>query len=168
MRHVRVLIVLICLGLVALPGFARAQTCNNTIVGGLFNGAVAITVTSLAFGTYSPQAAGNQQSSVTITASCSGGLLGGTLPPFTVAMSAGNGSVTQRQMLSGTSALRYQIYTSASLSTIWGDGTGSTSTVSGGNTGTASQTLTGYGVVTASQYVTPGSYADLITITVTY
>jgi spore coat protein U-like protein len=168
MRHVKALIVLLGLALVVVPGTARAQTCNNTIIGGLFNGAIAVTVTSLAFGTYSPQAAGAQQSSVTITASCSGGLLGGTLPPFNVAMSAGNGSLTQRQMLSGTSALRYQIYTSASLSTIWGDGTGSTSTVSGGGGGTASQTLTGYGVVTASQYVTPGSYTDLITITVTY
>jgi spore coat protein U-like protein len=168
MRTMNKRLVLIALGLVSLPGMAAAQTCNNAFIGAIFNGAIAVTVSPLSFGAYSPQAAGAQQSNVTVTATCSGGLVGGTLPPFTVAMSAGSGSLGQRQMLAGTSALRYQIYTSASLSTIWGDGTGSTSTVSGGGNGAASQSLTGYGVIAASQYVTPGSYADLITVTVTY
>jgi spore coat protein U-like protein len=164
----RVLLVLLTVCLLALPGQGRAGTCNNTIIGGLFEGAVGVSVTSLAFGTYSPQATGAQQSSVTVTASCVGGLVGGTLPPFTVAMSAGNGTLSQRQMLAGTATLRYQIYTSASLSTIWGDGTGSTNTVSGGGGSSATQMLTGYGVITANQYVTPGSYTDMITVTLSY
>jgi spore coat protein U-like protein len=71
-------------------------------------------------------------------------------------------------MTSGTYSLHYQIYTSAALSTVWGDGTGSSSTVAGGNGGVASQTLTGYGVISTSQYVTPGSYTDTITVTLTY
>jgi spore coat protein U-like protein len=168
MHRIKILILLLGISLCSLPGMARAQTCNNVIIGNLFYGYIAVSVTSLSFGAYSPQASSAQQSSVSITASCTGGLLGATLPPFTVAMSTGNGSFTQRQMLSGTNSLHYQIYTSASLATVWGDGTGSTNTVSAGNNGMASQTIIGYGVITANQYVTPGSYTDLITVTVSY
>jgi spore coat protein U-like protein len=167
--YVRIFAVLLGLGLLALPGVARAQYCNNTLIGGLFYGYVSVSATSLAFGAYSPQAAVAQQSTVTVTAACAGGLVaGGTLPPFTVAMSTGSGSFAQRKMTSATYSLKYQIYTSASLATVWGDGTGSTSTVPGGNGGVASQTLTGYGVISTSQYVTPGSYTDNITVTLTY
>jgi spore coat protein U-like protein len=148
---------------------ARAQTCNNALVGNLFYGYVSISATSLAFGAYSPALATPQQSTMTVTATCTGILTpGGTLPPFTVAMSAGGGAFTQRLMSSGTHTLRYQLYTSATFSTVWGDGTGSTSTVAGGNNGLTTQTITGYGLIPISQYVTPGSYSDTITVTVSY
>lgn len=169
MHYVRVLAIFLGLSLLALPSMARAQTyCNGTLIGGLLYGTPAVSATSLAFGSYSPQASLAQQSNVTVTAACAGGLAGGTLPPFTVAMSTGSGSFSQRKMISGTYSLKYQIYTSASLSTVWGDGTGSTSTIAGGNGGTASQTLTGYGVISINQYVTPGSYTDTITVTLSY
>jgi len=151
-----------------LPGRAEAQTCNNAFIGNIFNGAMAISTTSMAFGTYSPASAAPTQGNEVITAYCFGGLLGATLPPFTIAMSAGGGSFTQRLMASGTVTLRYQIYTSAALSTVWGDGTGSTSTVSAGNDGMTSETITAYGVIPARQFPTPGSFTDAITVTVTY
>jgi spore coat protein U-like protein len=168
MRILRHLILGLLLLACILPGAARAQYCNNQLIGGLFYGAVAVSVTSLSFGAYSSAASTDSQSNVSVTASCFGGLVGGTLPPFTVAMSAGGGTFAQRRMQSGTATLRYQIYTSAVLSTVWGDGTGSTSTVGGGNTGTTSQTIMGYGVIPSGQYVTPGSYTDNITVTVSY
>jgi len=154
--------------LATLPGTAAAQTCNNELIGNLFYGGVAVSVTSLAFGTYGPSALTPQQSNVVITASCAGGIVGGTLPPFTIAMGMGNGSFAQRVMKSGSYSLNYQIYTSAVLATVWGDGTGSTSTVAAGNNGQATQTITGYGIIPAGQYVTPGSYLDTITVTLTY
>jgi spore coat protein U-like protein len=166
--YVRIFAVVMGLSLLALPGMARAQTyCNGTLIGGLLYGSPYVSTTTLAFGAYSPQASTAQQSTVTVTAYCVG-LFGGVLPPFTVALSTGSGSFTQRKMTSGTYSLHYQIYTSAALSTVWGDGTGSSSTVAGGNGGVASQTLTGYGVISTSQYVTPGSYTDTITVTLTY
>jgi len=154
--------------LAALPNSAAAQTCNNTLIGGLFYGYVGVSVTSLAFGNYGPAAPSAQQSNFVISVACTGGLAGGTLPPFSIALNTGSGSFSQRVMKSGSNSLNYQIYTSAVLSTVWGDGTGSTGTVAGGNNGLASQTITGYGAIPAGQYVTPGSYLDTITLTLTY
>jgi spore coat protein U-like protein len=152
----------------AVPGIARAQTCNNTLIGGLFYGGIALSSTSLSFGNYMPAAVTPLSSTFVITARCSGGLVGGTLPPYTIALNAGSGSFTQRMMKDGTAVLKYQIYTSAALSAVWGDGTGTTSTVAAGNDSATTDTITGYGVVTPGQFVLAGSYTDTITITVTY
>jgi len=152
----------------ALPHGAAAQTCNDTLIDGILYGYVAVSVTSLAFGTYGPAATNAQQSNFVVTVFCTGGIGGGTLPPFSIALSTGSGSFSQRVMKSGSYALDYQIYTSAVLSTVWGDGTGSTSTVAGGNNGLASQTITGYGAIPARQYVTPGSYLDTLMLTLSY
>ncbi len=168
MRIMKSLVLASVLLAFAIPVAARAQTCNNQFIGAIFNGYTAINVTSLAFGAYSPANASAAQSNVQVTAYCTGGLLGATLPPFTLAMSAGGGSFTQRKMAAGGATLKYQIYTSAADTTVWGDGTGATSTVAGGNNGVSSQTITGYGVIPVSQYVTPGSYTDTITVTITY
>jgi len=168
MRQLTRLVVLAVLLVGAPLGGARAQTCNNTFLNSLFTGIITVSTTSLAFGAYSPALGTPQQSNMSVTATCVGGLFGATLPPFTVAMSAGGGSFAQRLMYAGQATLRYQIYTSATLTTVWGDGTGSTSTVAGGNNGQTSQTITGYGVIPIGQYVTPGSYNDIITVTITY
>ncbi len=154
--------------LAAMPNTAAAQTCNNTLIGGLFYGYVGVSVTSLAFGTYGPSAMAPQQSNFVVSVACTGGIVGGTLPPFSIALSAGSGSFSQRVMKSGSYSLNYQIYTSAVLATVWGDGTGSTGTVAGGSNGQATQTITGYGAIPAGQYVTPGSYLDTILLTLTY
>jgi spore coat protein U-like protein len=160
---------LLALAFFAMPGNAHAQTCNNTLIGGLFYGFVGGSVTSLSFGSYSPAAGTPQQSNFTVTLSCTGGLIGGTLPPFTLALNAGSGTIAQRTMTAtGGTPLKYQIYTSAGLSTVWGDGTAASSTVPGGGGSSATQVITGYGLIPAGQYVTPGSYTDTITITLTY
>jgi spore coat protein U-like protein len=95
--------------------------------------------------------------------------------PFTVALNAGStpgDAFAQRLMGSGANTLQYNLYTSAALTTIFGDGTGGTGTVPG----------TGLGVATANsvqvfgqlpdnatnQAAVPGSYSDTITVTVTY
>jgi spore coat protein U-like protein len=168
MQRLKILCLILFLLFASLPHAAKAQTCNNTLIGGLFYGFIAVSVTSLAFAPYSPASPLAAQGNVVITASCTGGLFGGTLPPFTVSLTAGGGSFTQRLMANGAASLKYQIYTSAALSTIWGDGTGSTTTVGGGNNGQTSQMLTGYGQIPPGQYVTPGGYTDNITISIVY
>jgi len=146
--------------------------CNNTLVGGLLDGYIAGSSTSMAFGTYNPGQTTATTATATITLSCTGSLLGALgpsyLPPYTMSLSTGGGTFAQRLMTTGSTTLKYQIYTSSAYSTVWGDGTGGTSTVAGGNDGNQSESVTAYGSIPPGQYVKPGSYTDTITATITY
>ena len=98
--------------------------------------------------------------------------------PFTVLLNGGSGggTVAQRLMQNGTNHLQYNLYTDSGLTTIFGDGsgTGGSKTVNGTGAGTAvanAVQVPVYGQVpdsAANQVVLPGSYADTITVTVTY
>jgi spore coat protein U-like protein len=69
-------------------------------------------------------------------------------------------------MVNGAALLGYSLYRDSGLTQNWGVTIG-TDTASGTGNG-AAQPITVYGQVPAGQYVTPGSYADTITATVTY
>lgn len=84
---------------------------------------------------------------------------------FTVSLSAGSGTYTQRIMSGGANQLGYNLYTDASRTTVWGDGLGSTSNVSA--TG-SSIDLPVYGRIPAQQNVPASAYADTMTVTVAY
>ena len=120
--------------------------------------------TSVAFGTFNPFGS-PATSNGTITVACTGGGVGNT---YTIALSAG-GAVTYatRKMTSGTNTLNYNLYTSSALSSIWGDGTGGSATITGSNEKSTSN-FTVYGKLPTPQGVTPSSYSDIITVTVTY
>jgi len=134
--------------------------------------ACSVTATGVAFGTYVPSSTSN--STGTVTVSCSALL--GVLFSWTIALNAGvnsGGSFSNRRMASGSSYLSYQLYTNSGHTTVWGDGTGGTSTVSGsclisllGIPCTGSATV--YGQIPALQNPSPGAYTDTITVTVTY
>jgi spore coat protein U-like protein len=64
-------------------------------------------------------------------------------------------------------SLAYQLYTSGTFSSIWGDGTGGSVTVSGNGDGTA-QALTVYGRIGTAQFVPAGNYSDRVAVTVNY
>ncbi len=100
--------------------------------------------------------------------------------PYTVALSAGanaeGNDVTNRAMVATvggtTERLGYQLYLDAARSNVWGDGSGTNSSV---KTGTGAglllaqpQTLVVYGQVAGEQDVPPGNYTDTVTATVTY
>src|SRR5690242_1116346 len=120
--------------------------------------------TSVAFGTINPFGSAITPNG-TITVACSGGGTGST---YTIALSTGNsGSYSTRQMQSGTNTLNYNLYTTSALSSIWGNGTGGSATVTGTNT-KATSNFTVYGKLPTPQGVTPSSYSDTITVTVTY
>jgi spore coat protein U-like protein len=74
-------------------------------------------------------------------------------------------------MSGGGVNLPYQLYTSATRTVIWGDGTGGSSAVNGADSlprdgGTTVFTV--YGQIAARQIVTPGAYIDSILATVNY
>ena len=78
-----------------------------------------------------------------------------------------SGSVATRTMESGGNAINYSLYTNSSHTTIWGDGTSGTSTVTHNGTGSTTS-LTIYGQVPSQPPPPVAAYSDTITITVTY
>jgi len=84
-----------------------------------------------------------------------------------VSLSAGHSnSYAARVMSSGRNSLNYNLYTSASRSIVWGDGTGGSSTMT--VAGDATTTLSVFGQIPAGQDVGAGSYTDNILETVEF
>lgn len=103
--------------------------------------------------------------SSTLTVTCT------NTTPYTVALDAGthagSSSFAGRSMKNGSYSMGYQLYVNSGRSTVWGDGTGGSSTASGVGTGSA-QSITVYGRVPSLTGAVPGTYTDTITVTVTY
>ncbi len=92
--------------------------------------------------------------------------------PYTVALDAGSnaGGATafgNRSMTNGSELLGYQLYLNPGRTTVWGDGTGGSSTQAGTGSG-SDQTLTVHGRLPILSGAVPGSYADTVTVTITY
>ena len=154
------------LGFVVLgltPTFAVAQTNPATTTFGVSTTVLKdciVSATALGFGNYTG-AVNTAQSTVTVTCTNS--------TTYTVGLGPGLASgatVTTRQMQNGAALLNYGLYSDSAWTTNWGN-TLATNWVSGTGNG-AAQNLTVYGQIPAAQYVTPGSYADTISVTVTY
>jgi spore coat protein U-like protein len=124
----------------------------------------------VAFGAYNPLpgAASDTTGSVTLSCNISAGSVSYTMALTT----GGSGSYVPRQMSSGASHLNYNLYLDSARTTVWGDGTGGTQTLSGTSpivVPSYTQTDNVYGRILANQQSTPpGSYSDTITVTVTY
>lgn len=123
--------------------------------------AASCTVSSsgVAFGAYDPTDAADTRGTGTVRLSCDASV------SASVALSGGGGSTIDHAMSNGVSQLGYALYADAQRSTIWGDGTGGSQTVS--FDGTAVDHAI-YGAIPARQRVTAGSYTDTITLTVSY
>jgi spore coat protein U-like protein len=128
-----------------------------------------VSANPLSFGMYQP-GQGGMSASTTLAVRCTKGA------PFSVALNAGTGggTVAQRMMSMGASKLQYNLYTTPAHTSVWGDGTQSTATVSGTGRGLMSSgaiTQTVYGQVpdsAANVDLAPGLYTDTITVTVSY
>lgn len=124
-----------------------------------------VTATAVSFGTYLPFSATPTDSTGSVTIGCR--LVG----PYTVSLNAGlhgGGNFSNRRMSSGPRFMSYQLYTNATRTTVWGDGTGGTSVVSGVCSSVCNSNNTVYGRIPARQVVTPGTYTDTILVTVTF
>jgi spore coat protein U-like protein len=136
----------------------------------------AVSTPGLSFGSYDVYAAGATNGNATLTVRCD------LNPPpgsadinYTISLATGSGnSFVQRQMKSGANTFGYNLYTTNAYSVVWGDGTGSSATVSGSmrlkNTNPSqSNTHTVYGRIPALQDVAVATdYQDNVTVTVTY
>jgi len=125
-------------------------------------------VADLAFGAYDPAAAGS--GSTTLSVTCTDGTI------FRVGADEGlnAASVTTRSMklTTGTDLLAYSLTIGTNggthLGSNWGNDTAAgTDTVNGTGDGTT-LSVTIDGDIAAAQYLTPGSYADTVTVTIWY
>jgi len=151
---------LVVLGLTSTSAVAQTNQATTTFgVSATVLKDCIVSATALAFGNYTG-AVNSNTSTVTVTCTNS--------TTYTVGLDAGlgGGTVTTRQMKNGTVKLNYGLFSDATWATNWGNTSG-TNWVSGTGNGTG-QALTVYGQIPAAQYVTPGSYADTITVSVTY
>lgn len=152
--------------IVLASGAAHAETSTTNL-------SVTATVTPNCTASSSPVAFGSVDVlsgvSVDATGSVTVTCTNGTGWAADAGLGAGAGATyTSRKMTSGTDLLNYVLYTDASRTTVWGDGTGGTATVSNTGTGSA-QNFTVYGRVPVGQTSVPvGSYADTVVVTITY
>jgi spore coat protein U-like protein len=154
---------------VLAAGLAQAATTTTTFaVTATVQSTCSATAATLAFPNYTP-GGGAQTGNTTISVKCT------KSTPFTVSLNAGSttgDAFTQRLMAFGTNTLQYNLFTTAALGTVFGDGTGTTSTVAGTGLGVATAaSVQVFGQVpdnTTNQAAVPGGYSDTITVTVTY
>lgn len=133
-------------------------------------GSCSVSATSVLFGTYDPASFTPRNGTGTVTLNCT--IVLGLLDTWTLLLSRGGSSTyLPRRLASGANTLNYNLYTNAARTTVWGDGSAGTSTMSNSSTlsiGTSSVEYTVYGQIPARQDRPPGTYSDSITVTVNY
>jgi spore coat protein U-like protein len=150
-------------------GAANAGTTTTTFaVTATVQSTCSATATALAFPAYIP-GAGAVTNNSTISVRCTKNT------PFTILLNGGStagGTVAQRLMAFGANTLQYQLFTSTAFTSVFGDGSGTSHTVTGTGSGVGTaNAVTVAGQVldsTANQLAVPGNYTDTITVTVTY
>jgi spore coat protein U-like protein len=122
-----------------------------------------VTTTPVSFGAYNVYATTSPATTGQVTVSCNP-----ASTPYTIALNGGlHGNISQRKLKQsgGTDNLLYNLYTDATMTTIWGDGTSSNGvTVASSN----STPLIVYGGMKPLQDINTGTYTDTVGITVTF
>jgi spore coat protein U-like protein len=118
-----------------------------------------LSTSGIAFGGYDPFINQNVDSAATINVTCD------ETTAYSIALSTGSGTYETRVMTSGLHHLLYNLYLNASLTTVWGDGTGQSATLSDTQ---AVANYTVYGRIPAGQNAHVGVYSDTIVITLTF
>ena len=127
--------------------------------------ACTISATSVAFGSYDVFAVAPTDSTGTVTYRC-----GPSDHHITITISRGSSpTFTPRTLVNGPARLQYNLFRDAAFATLWGDGTGGTSTYFIVNPpNNQNVVLTVYARVPAEQDVPAGAYADVVVVTLEY
>lgn len=119
-----------------------------------------LSVQGVAFGAYDVFSSQSLDSTGNIAVSCD------VATSYTLTISPGAGSYASRAMTNGPHRLNYNLFTDATHTTVWGDGTGGSASVAGAGGITANHTV--YGRVPAGQNAYVGAYGDNLTVTLTF
>lgn len=137
---------------------ACAQTCS-------------VASSGLTFGTYDPFASTAASITGTVSVTCQAVVAIGLTYSIQIG-TGGGGAFSGRALASGSGRLSYQLYTTTTRSTVWGDGSGGTGVVSDGYLlaalGSNTKTYTIYGSINARQMVPAGAYSDTSTVLIVY
>ena len=127
--------------------------------------ACTITTTGVSFGTYDVFNSSATTSTGTVTYRC-----GNSDHNITITLSSGSsGTFTSRTMKKGAENLTYNLFMDAAFTSVWGDGSGTTTTYHIGNPPNGTDvSLTVYGQVPAQQDVSAGSYTDTVVATINF
>lgn len=131
-----------------------------------------VTSSPMSYGNYDGSLANPTISSATVSISCTALALPTTVT-FRISLIGGTGGQAARQLPSGTERLNHQIYTDASRTIVFGDGTGGTAQLTGSGTANLLTPLrrdfTVYGRIAARQRAPrAGIYQDILTVQMTY
>jgi len=123
-----------------------------------------ISTTSVSFGSYDVFASTPTDTTGTVSVTCTGNA------DVTITLTKGSSSTFNPRMLGGgADTLNYNLYKDAARTSIWGDGTGSTSTYTQvGVPNNTAQNLTIYGRIPAAQDVRAGTYTDSVTVNIDF
>ena len=155
--------------LVASSTAAKAATVTTTFtVSATVLSSCAVSATNLAFGSYDPNAATDNDATSAVTVTCT------LLTPYHVQLNEGvnsvGGAVTARRMKGpgASDYLNYALYQDASRTLNWGktDGVDTVDDTGAGILLPVAHTV--YGRITKNQDVNTGAYSDTITVTVSY
>ena len=142
-------------GVVKLLLVAGLQTISSS----LWAATCVVSTSGIAFGGYDPFVNQHVDSVANISVNCD------ETTSYSIALSTGSGSYDARAMTSGIHQLLYNLYSDATLTTVWGDGTGNSSTVSDTQ---AIGSHNVYGRIPALQDAYVGVYSDTIVVTLTF
>jgi len=123
--------------------------------------ACTLNVTGVNFGSYDVFSNAALDSTGNIDVNCPSGV------GYSMALTEGGGTHTQRVMGSGAHRLNYNLYTAANRAVVWGDATSGTVTVNGTGIGVSVNHAV-YGRIPALQNVHAGSYSDIIIVALTF
>lgn len=118
-----------------------------------------LNVQPVGFGNYDFQSSQNLDSVGHVIVTCD------VSTSFSIALSPGAGSFTARTMQNGVYQLAYNLYTDATQTTVWGDGSGGSAIANGSGTN-VDQVV--YGSAPAGQNPYVGTYSDVITVTLSF
>jgi spore coat protein U-like protein len=148
---------------------ANTKTANFAVKATLLK-SCSVHAAAVAFGAYTPGGGPITNAGSAVTLNCTRNTT------YTVALNRGStagGTIAQRLMGNGANKLEYNLYTTAALTTVWGNGTGTSVTQAGTGAGmsVAATPYTLYAELpdnAANKNVPPGAYTDTVTVTVTY
>jgi spore coat protein U-like protein len=148
------LIVIVSLFLMS-EAYAASSICNFQ------------TVTDVNFGSYDVLSSLNNDSTGSFVVDCSASW---TTVISSIGISPNSGGFNPRKMklTTGTDLLDYYLYTNSSRSTIWGDGTQGSSTVTSSVQKNHPLTITIYGRIPPGQNVGIGNYGEVLIITINF
>jgi len=135
---------------------------NLLMVSGASAASCTVSSSGVSFGSFSPLTLSSVDSNGSITVSCTDD------SSYSITLSTGSGTYSQRRMVSGGYDLYYNLYWEVTYQQIWGDGTSGSYTVSHPVNGQSPHTIYGRIPLSGQRAAHVGSYSDTISVTVSY